>query len=250
VAASNHIVALSSTGEVWTWGYNRDGQLGNGTILNASTPVILPGPDNVVAVACDQHSLALQADGSVWGWGLNDYGQLGSGTTDNRSQPLPVGGLRAVTSIATGGMFSLAVKADGTVWSWGRNNYGQLGDGTTDNRNAPVQVTGFEGLGFLNLKERTMGQRSPTPRGIPPVSFRARPASGRTPLTVAFEPDIGGGPPPVSLRWDFGDGEGANSKAPRHTYKKPGSYIVTMSVTFRQGVVRESMKQIVVQAGW
>ena len=250
LAASNHVVALSSTGEVWTWGYNRDGQLGNDTTLNTSTPAIVSVPNNVVAVACDQHTLALQADGSVWAWGLNDYGQLGNGTTENRSQPRPVEGLRTVTSIAAGGMFSLAVKADGSVWAWGRNNYGQLGDGSTDNHSAPVQVTGFEGFGFFNLKEQAMGQRSSTPGSIPPVSFRAMPTSGRTPLTVAFEPNTGGGSPPVSLRWNFGDGKVANIPAPQHTYKKPGSYIVTLSVTFKQGVFRESMKQIVVKAAW
>jgi PKD repeat protein len=56
-----------------------------------------------------------------------------------------------------------------------------------------------------------------------------------------------GGPPPLTLRWDFGDGEVSNSEAPRHIFQTPGAYIVTLHVTFKNDIFRESMKQIVVQ---
>jgi PKD repeat protein len=59
-----------------------------------------------------------------------------------------------------------------------------------------------------------------------------------------------GGPTPVSIRWDFGDGEVANTTNPQHTFDIPGSYIVTLNVTYRQEIFRESMKQIVVKAHW
>lgn len=249
IAASNHTVALSSTGDVWTWGYNRDGQLGNNTVDNSATPSLLATPGNIVATACDQHTMALHADGSVWGWGNNDYGQLGDGSTESRPQPQQVEGLRTVTSIAAGAMFSLAVKADGTVWAWGRNNYGQLGDGTMDSRTTPVQVTGFGGVGLLNLKQPLSGQKGATD-DIPPVAFTATPTTGAAPLTVIFKPLLDGGPPPVSIRWDFGDGEVANITNPQHTFDTPGSYIVTLNVTYRQEIFRESMKQIVVKAPW
>jgi alpha-tubulin suppressor-like RCC1 family protein len=249
LAVSNHAVALSSTGELWTWGYNREGQLGNNTLDITATPSLLTGPGNIVATACDQHTLALLADGSVWAWGKNDYGQLGDGSTENRPHPQPVAGLRTVTSIAAGAMFSLAVKADGSVWAWGRNNYGQLGDGSMDNRPSPVQVIGFDGVGLLNLKQPVAGQKSTTP-DIPPISFAATPTTGMAPLTVAFQPLVDGGPAPVSIRWDFGDGEVANTKNPQHTFATPGSYIVTLNVTYSQDVFRESMKRIVVKAPW
>lgn len=251
IAASNHTIALSSNGEVWSWGYNRDGQLGHGSNINSCQPTIIPVLSNIIAVSCDQHSLALQTDGSVWSWGVNDFGQLGLGTTTSHNQPVKVEGLRAATGIAAGAMFSVATKADGSVWAWGLNNYGQLGDGSLENRSVPTQVSGFDGFGLLNLKQTVNNSSKPgEQQEIPPVSFTVEPSTGAAPLTTTFRAIIDDGPAPISVQWDFGDGEVANTITTRHTYQSPGSYIATLNVTYRQGLFRESMKQIHVKAAW
>jgi alpha-tubulin suppressor-like RCC1 family protein len=142
-----HSLALKSDGSVWAWGYNLQGQLGDGTTINRTSPVAVSGlSSGVVAVAggSGDHSLALKADGSVWSWGYNSQGQLGDGTTINRTSPVAVSGLSSgVVAVAGGGYHSLALKADGSVWAWGDNFSGQLGDGTGLNRTSPVAVSGL-----------------------------------------------------------------------------------------------------------
>ena len=71
-------MALKSDGTVWAWGYNADGELGNGTYVNSSVPVQVSGLTGVkVVAAASNHSLALKTDGTIWAWGANEDGVLG-----------------------------------------------------------------------------------------------------------------------------------------------------------------------------
>ncbi|MFF2007639.1 Ig-like domain repeat protein [Streptomyces sp. NPDC058195] len=142
----DHSLALTSTGQVYAWGYNGGGQLGNGTTTNSSTPVLVHLPTGItvtsVAAAHGFQSFALTAAGEVLAWGDNTYGQLGDGTTTRRTEPvlvhLPTG--TTVTSIAGGDDHTVALTSTGQVLAWGYNRYGQVGDGTTTNRTEPVPV--------------------------------------------------------------------------------------------------------------
>jgi alpha-tubulin suppressor-like RCC1 family protein len=148
---SAHSLALTSSGQVLAWGYNADGELGNGITTTTgcfciSTPVAvsLPSGITVTAIAGGQsHSLALTSTGQVLAWGSNSYGQLGNGSTTNSSTPvavsLPSG--TTVTAIAAGDGHSLALTSSGQVLAWGWNFYGQLGNGTTTNSSTPVPVS-------------------------------------------------------------------------------------------------------------
>ena len=140
----SYTVALKEDGTVWSWGYNYNGILGDGTTTDRTTPVRVEGLTDITDIACHKyHTLALKEDGTVWAWGINSNGQLGDGTTLNRKTPVRVSGLTNIKEIDSGGNHSMALKEDGTVWTWGYNNNGQLGDGTTLNRTIPVQVAGL-----------------------------------------------------------------------------------------------------------
>jgi alpha-tubulin suppressor-like RCC1 family protein len=126
------------------WGYNGEGQLGDGTITSRSGyGDIRVGDDVEQAAAGSGHGLALRSDGTVWAWGLNGAGELGDGTTTSRSTPVQVTGLTGVTQVAASGAFSLALRSDGTVSAWGGNRRGQLGNSTTAGSPVPVQVAGL-----------------------------------------------------------------------------------------------------------
>ena len=143
--SGGHTVALKKDGTVWAWGWNEQGQLGDGTTTDRLTPVQAVGLHNVTSIAVsNQHSAALKSDGTVWAWGWNSSGQLGtnSGMSIQSLTPVQVGGLYGVTAIAAGDSHTLALTNDGTVWAWGSNWDGQLGtgDGTNYSRYTPVQV--------------------------------------------------------------------------------------------------------------
>jgi alpha-tubulin suppressor-like RCC1 family protein len=150
-------LALTSTGTVLAWGYNADGELGDGGTANSDVPVKvkLPGGTKArtiaaggpltgvgVIIAGPGHGLALTSTGSVLAWGYNADGELGDGGTANSDLPvrvkLPAG--TKVTAIAAGGLQSLAVTSRGTVLAWGGDNFGQLGDGSYEGSDVPVHV--------------------------------------------------------------------------------------------------------------
>jgi subtilisin family serine protease len=135
------------TPNVWAWGANGAGQLGDCSTTNRTTPVQVSDLSGVTDVSSGcAHSLAVKEDGTVWAWGSNYYGQLGDGTTTDRTTPVKVSGLSGIKDVAGGCNYSLAVKEDGTVWAWGYNYNGQLGDGTTTDRTTPVRVSDLSGV--------------------------------------------------------------------------------------------------------
>ena len=128
-AGEHHSLAVS---DARRRGYNAWGQLGNGSMVNSSIPVQVPGVSGAVEVGAGEfYSHAVLADGSVRSWGDNVTGQLGDGTA---SEPPPhpgggvdLSGVAFVDGSDNGGYYSLALKTDGSVWAWGNNSAGQLG---------------------------------------------------------------------------------------------------------------------------
>ncbi len=133
-AGGDFSLALRSDGTVWAWGYNQDGELGNGTTADISMS------------AFSYFVVALGTDGSVWGWGSDEGGQLGSTPTFTAvTRPVRViGPAIGITQVSAGRDHVLALESSGTVLAWGDNFDGELGNGrTTLPIVAPVQVTGL-----------------------------------------------------------------------------------------------------------
>lgn len=129
----------------YCWGYNFNGQIGNGTGgagTDAPTPVALSGIGGVTSIAASvSFTCVATTSGAAMCWGDNGSGRLGDGTTTNRLAPVAVNGLSSgVTAVASGSDHACALKTGGTVWCWGANAKGQLGNGTTDPSSTPVQV--------------------------------------------------------------------------------------------------------------
>ena len=148
---SDFALALASDGTVYSWGYNGNGELGNGTMASSPVPVavdttgVLKGKTITAISAGADFTLALASDGTVYSWGYNDCGQLGNGTTDSSSVPMPVdmtGALngKIITAINAGSGYALALASDGTLYGWGYNNDGELGNNSTTSSLAPTAV--------------------------------------------------------------------------------------------------------------
>lgn len=133
-----HALLLTRRGEVYAWGINSDGQVGDGSTTKWSTPVHVSS--GIAAIAAGgRHSLALSVDGTLYAWGNNRYGQLG---TDGPPASVlsPVGVISGIKEISAGAFHSLVVSSNREVFAFGRNEYGQLGDGTQTDRRMPVRV--------------------------------------------------------------------------------------------------------------
>jgi alpha-tubulin suppressor-like RCC1 family protein len=146
---SFHSIGVRANGSLWAWGSNNQGQLGDSTTTNRSSPVSVVGgfSDWIQASASlgttNSHSLGVRANGTIWAWGFGSNGRLGDNSTTNRSSPVSVvGGFSDWVSASAGGGHSIGVRANGSLWAWGYNTAGQLGDNSTTSRLSPVSTVG------------------------------------------------------------------------------------------------------------
>ena len=142
------------TSNLFTWGYNDSGQLGDGTTTHDPVPALVDIGESATwndMSAGFAHTCALRDDGTAWCWGDNFWGELGDGTTTNRSVPAPVGTDTDWRTISAGGGHTCGVRDDSTAWCWGRNDEGQLGDGTTTESHEPVEVPDSSGFGWATV---------------------------------------------------------------------------------------------------
>jgi alpha-tubulin suppressor-like RCC1 family protein len=138
------VIAVKSNGTLWAFGANsgaREGQLGDGTIANRSSPVQIGALTGwAQAFGGNSFSAAVKTNGTLWVWGNGSSGKIGDGTTVDKSSPVQIGALTNWLQVSCGANFCGSVKTDGTLWSWGGNGSGQLGQNNTIPRSSPVQV--------------------------------------------------------------------------------------------------------------
>lgn len=143
----DNVVAITLEGKLYSWGNNKFGKVGDGTITVTGSnndklaPVQIATSLNKVwqlAAAGDAHAMALTMDGDLYSWGSGGNGRLGIGSTTDKSTPTFVAS--GYKDIGCGYGHSIAIKTDGTLVGWGANFRGQVGDGTTTSRTTAVPV--------------------------------------------------------------------------------------------------------------
>ena len=149
-AGGQHSCAVTE-GQVYCWGDNTIGQLGDGDRLSRPFAVrVKAGVESFTqVVAGSSHSCALTSTGSAYCWGANGEGQLGDGTRLVRFTPVAVDQPAAFVSLTAGAAHTCGITAGGVAYCWGSNVDGQLGDGTNDTRLVPNEVAG--GSRFASL---------------------------------------------------------------------------------------------------
>jgi alpha-tubulin suppressor-like RCC1 family protein len=141
--------ALLASGTYFDWGYDGQGQLGDGkTGVNADTPVEVNLPLPVTRVAQggsyfgNGQTMVQLSDGSLRSWGSDQSGQLGNDKRVNQPSPIefsPPPGVSYML-LASGGSTSYAVSTTGDVYAWGFGGAGQIGNGSTATELNPVLV--------------------------------------------------------------------------------------------------------------
>lgn len=179
-SGGSHRLAVKGDGTVWSWGSNRNGQLGNGEFGSSQkSPVQITGLKDVAIIGTGSfNSYAVLKDGTVWSWGDNTDGQVGDGTTtkrktgsgaveveNNRNRPVQLKELKDIVEIKGNFAASYALQADGTLWGWGfisvpyqttpkkLNGWTQIKDFATGyagdliavNRDGTVMISGRQG---------------------------------------------------------------------------------------------------------
>ena len=134
-AGWSHTCALTTVGNIYCWGRNAHGQLGNGSSTDSSKPVkvkVIQG-DAIAVDAGSRHTCAILEGGALMCWGANSSSQLGMSPRVDRLQPVEVTTIGApVADISAGAGFTCVVTNVGAAKCWGNNFEGQLGNGTVD----------------------------------------------------------------------------------------------------------------------
>ena len=130
------LIVLTLDGNIWTWGGNTYGQLGNGLSGSSNIPYKvgsmpfnlavppIPKANNCSVAAGSGYTVELKDDGTVWAWGSNSDGQLGNGTTLDSAVPVQIETLTDIAAISADstGALTAALKSDGTVFTWGNGS--------------------------------------------------------------------------------------------------------------------------------
>lgn len=137
------VAAIMKNGDLYCWGYNGSGQVGNGQSgENLCQPTPVKVLSNVVSVRIkDECVAALTTNGDLYSWGKSTNGEVGNGKIGAGAiQTTPAKILSNVASLNSTDAPTAAITKDGDLYCWGSNLIGNVGNGTTDHQSKPVKV--------------------------------------------------------------------------------------------------------------
>jgi len=136
--------ALSDKGEVWCWGDNYYGTLGDGTFNTSLVPVRVLGlPTSVARLSIGSfHSCALDESGQAYCWGGHYSGELGGTYSEPQNTAQPVSGDYSFQTLSAGSSRTCVTSANGEGFCFGNNQYGQMGTGDTYPSPHPTPIAG------------------------------------------------------------------------------------------------------------
>lgn len=144
---AHHACAITPApaAEVYCWGKNDWGQLGNGSTGNSAIPVKVASLNKVVAVSAgENHSCAALASGKVYCWGANNFGQFGRAAPGSSAVPVEITPIQDAAAIYTGIDHSCVLTRSNGLRCFGRNDSGECGLGATSSWVAPSVPLGFD----------------------------------------------------------------------------------------------------------
>lgn len=150
-AGSSHTCVIGTNYQLYCWGLNNGGQLGDATMNNRTTPVAvqrgaLPANRQVRQVSAgNSHNCVVASDDRAYCWGGGYRGALGNASSANQLTPAAVSrgamqGDMMVHSVAAGYWYSCAIGTNNRPYCWGWNEDGQLGNNSTTDSSVPVLV--------------------------------------------------------------------------------------------------------------
>lgn len=143
-----HAIALDKEGNLYSWGSNLGGQLGNASIesqVKVPTQIVTNTTFKEIATG-PLYSMAIDKNGNIWTWGTNKTGQLGTGNKENVTTPTQITMGKVFNKITSGGTgttsksASYAIDNEGHLWSWGNNEHYTLGNQTNEETLEPTKV--------------------------------------------------------------------------------------------------------------
>lgn len=133
----NHYAYIQNDGSLWLWGYNKDGQIGNGSNEKAPEPIKIM--EDVIAVSLgEEHSGCVTSDGTLWMWGNNEYEQLGTGDTENKNEPVKI--MDNIRSLELNSRISYAIDNNNNLYIWGTTHEKQTSFDSSKRIDKPLKI--------------------------------------------------------------------------------------------------------------
>ena len=168
IAAYNNTCVIASDNQVYCWGYNATGGLGNGSTTDSSVPVaviksgVLSGK-TINSIDVGGASCAIASDSQAYCWGYGVDGELGNGSITSSSVPVAVTNTGVLSSktislMSSLGGFTCAIASNSQAYCWGYGVDGELGNGSTTSSSVPVAVNNSGVMSGKLLQSITVGQ--------------------------------------------------------------------------------------------